>query len=85
MQLKRLISALEKNGITVEKKARWSPGNFKFYATKNGKILSFYENGKDSGNVTHLTYEHPDTNSSYDLFMDSYFSTIKSAVNYFNG
>jgi hypothetical protein len=46
-------------------------------------VLSFYTNSGDDY-VSTITYRHPDTDAMTDLFMDSYFSTIKSAMGYLN-
>ncbi len=85
MQLKRLLNALEKNQIKVEKKDPWGTGNMRWIASKKDRTLEFFENGKGSEYVTHLTARHPDTDAMVDLFMDSYFHTIKGSIKYLNG
>ncbi len=44
--------------------------------------LQFCENGEGSNYVGYFTAKHPETNASYDLFMDSYFHSVKSAISY---
>jgi len=80
MQLKRVLNAFKKNNIEV----KHQEGSTRYYATKNNNTLVFYENGKDSGEVYHFTWQSPMTDASTDCFCDSYFHTIKSAVYFLN-
>jgi len=48
----------------------------------NGNELVFWENGTGSNYVGYFIAKHPDTDASVDLFMDSYYETIKGAINY---
>lgn len=80
MKLKRVLNALTKNGATVTVLSE----GYSYSATKGKNVLHFYENGRNSGSVLNFTYKHPDTNASVDLFMDSYFDTIKGAIHFLN-
>jgi hypothetical protein len=79
MQLSSILSACARNGVTVTQ-----PRDRKDYyvLTKGENVLEFYTNS--DGFVGHLTYRHPDTDAMTDLFMDSYFDTIKSAMHFLN-
>lgn len=77
MRLDRLLNAFKKNNITVTH----AHG---YVATKDGESLHFYENGKGSNEVTHLTAKHPDTDAMTDYFCDTYFHTIKSSIKFLN-
>jgi hypothetical protein len=85
MQLTRVLNALNKNKITVTKVDKWGTGCFTWIAKKGDRELEFRENGAGSGHVLTFVARHPDTDSSVDLFMDSYFETIKYAVQYLQG
>lgn len=78
MQLTRILSACKKNNVEVK------PCRRGWMMVKGDLSLEFYENGLGSGSVTHFTARHPETNASVDLFMDSYFDTIKYAMKYLN-
>ena len=78
MLLSRIQSAFAKNGITL------TQDGSRYHAVKGNRFVSFYTNGRESDYVGHITIPHPDTNSSVDLFMDSYLDTIKQAVDYLN-
>lgn len=78
MLFSSVVAACKKNGIAV------TGDGYRHYATKGDRQLQFYQNGRDSGEVLSFTCKHPDTNASFDLFMDSYFDTLKSAINYLN-
>jgi hypothetical protein len=78
MLLSRVLSACKKNNIEVKNHG------YRYRAIKGNRELVFYENGLGSGNVTHFTLQHPETNASVDLFMDSYFNTLKHAIKYLN-
>lgn len=95
MTHKRLVSAFLKAGMTVKQMAdrRSNPG---YVATnpKTGECVEWhtqasfvYDKVKGEGYydeknpvTSHVTARHPDTDAMYDLFMDSYYDTIKSAV-----
>lgn len=79
MLFSRVLSACKKNGIVV------TGDGYRHYATKGDRQLQFFQNGKDSGVVLSFTCKHPDTDASVDLFMDSYYSTLKGAIKYLNG
>ncbi len=78
MQLKRALNAFTKAGCTI----KHEEGSTRYYATKGDTTLLFYENGKESGEVTHFTCQSPNTDASTDYFDDTYFDTIKSAVRF---
>lgn len=82
MLLTSVLKKLASNKIEVKTVDRWGTGNVTFVAKNGDRELEFRENGKGSGYITHFTARHPDTDASVDLFMDSYFHTIKSAVKY---
>ena len=85
MQLTRVLTALKKNKIEVKQVDRWGTGNFTYTAGKGDHALDFRENGKGSNEVCYFVARHPDTDASVDLFMDSYFKTIKSAIQFLKG
>jgi hypothetical protein len=93
MTHKRLVSAFKKAGCIVTEQER--RGNPSFIATnpKTGERVEWYtqpafvyvkggESYYDEANpVTSTVWSrHPDTDISTDLFMDSHYNTIKSAV-----
>lgn len=82
MQLQRVLNALKKNNVEVKTVDRWGTGNVTMIAKHGDRELEFRENGKGSGYITHFTARHPETDAMVDLFMDSYFHTIKGAVKY---
>lgn len=75
MQLKRVLSTLAKKNITVVKNSDLR------YAATNGKVtLEFYENGKDSNYICYFVERSPMTDISTDCFCDTFYHTIKAAV-----
>lgn len=82
MQLQRVLNALTKHKIEVKTVDRWGSGNVTYVATLADRQLEFRENGKGSGSILTFVARHPETDASVDLFMDTYFDTIKGAVRY---
>ena len=78
MLLSRVLSAFKKNNIQVIYSGR------EMVAVGSKHRLSFYENGKDSGQITHFTLRSDQTDAMTDCFCDSYFYSIKSAIHYLN-
>ena len=77
MQLKRIMTALAKNDVTVVPTARgWR-------ATKSDVALEFSENGRGSGLVGYFVERSPETKPEFDNFCDSYYYTIKAALSRF--
>jgi hypothetical protein len=74
MKHNRLFSALAKVGATIN-----PIGLFSYTATKEGGCTVNWTTSTD-GTVSHVTKRHPDTDAMYDNFYDSYFDTIKGAV-----
>lgn len=82
MQLSSILSACARNGVTVTQPCPERKGNPYYVLRKGENVLEFYTNA--DGYVGHLTSRHPDTDAMTDLFMDSYFHTIKSAMHFLN-
>ncbi len=82
MQLQRVLNAFKKNKIEVTTVDRWGTGNVRWVAKNGDRELEFSENGKGSAQVLYFVARHPETDASVDLFMDTYFHTIKYAVKY---
>ena len=78
MQLKRVLNAFKKNNIQVDVV---SPG-YSYRAVMGDRVLHFHENGRNSQSILTFVAKHPETNASVDLFMDTYFDTLKGAVKY---
>lgn len=90
---KRLVSAFLKAGCTVEEQPRRGNPNFIAKNPKTGEMVEWYtqpqfvfvkggESYYDAENpVCSVVWSrHPDTDISRDLFMDTHYDTIKSAV-----
>jgi (2Fe-2S) ferredoxin len=91
---KRLVSAFIKAGCTVEQLPRHGTPHFMATNPTNGKKLDWYtqdafvpaKNGIDAHYdktnpvVSSVCSRHPDTDAMTDLFMDSFYDTIKGAV-----
>ena len=84
MKLNNILSRFKNKKIEVTTVDRWGTGNFKYIVKNGANELEFTENGKGSNHVTCFVARHPDTNAMYDLHMDSYYHTIKSAIEYLN-
>lgn len=80
MQLKRVLNAFAKDGVTVEVV---HPG-LSYVARKGTNVLHFYENGKDSGEVLTFTYRSPNTDMMTDYFEDVFYDTLKGAIKALN-
>lgn len=79
MQLSSILTAAIRNGVTISTDAR-RPN---YYVLRKGEnVVDFYTN--DGGYVGHITYHHPDTDAMTDLFMDTYYDTIKGAMHHLN-
>lgn len=83
MLLSSILTACIRNGVTVTQPSPDRRGNPYYVLRKGDKVLEFYTNS-DSDYVGNMTYRHPETNSMVDLFMDSYFHTIKHAMQFLN-
>ena len=79
MQLTRVLNAFKKNKIEIEHEE----GTKRYYATKNGKKLLFYTQTELVEEVFHFTYQSPNTDVTTDYFEDTYYDTIKSALQFF--
>ena len=86
MNGKRLRSALEKAGATIEKAGLpyiWGNSDTKEYVARlpNGRSsLVWYEDTE--GNASCLRTPSEQTNILYDCFCDTYHKTIKGAVSF---
>lgn len=80
MLLSSILSACIRNGVTV---TQLNESRKDHYILRKGdKVLDLYSNSE--GYVGHITYRHPDTDAMTDLFMDTYFNTISSAMHELN-
>lgn len=82
MLLSSILTAAIRNGVTITQPCPERKGNPYYVLRKGENVLEFYTNA--DGYVGHLTYRHPDTDAMTDLFMDSYFHTIKHAMHFLN-
>jgi hypothetical protein len=81
MNLARVLSAFASHGITVEK----VEGNMnRFVASRGDKRLTWYMN-RDSDHVSYFTWNSPQTDMMTDCNCDSYFHTIKGAIQFLGG
>lgn len=80
MQLSSIFSACARNGVAVTKPL--DSRNDYYVLRKGDKVLDFYA-GSD-GYVSNIVYRSPHTDIMTDCFCDSYFDTIKRAMQYLN-
>lgn len=78
MRLDSILSAAAKNGVAITNRA---DSMHSFILTKDDRQLEFYE---QNGMVYHFVRRDPQTDVMTDLFMDSYYSTIKAGMHYLN-
>ena len=83
MLLSSILTACLRNGVTVTPPDPTRKCNLRYVLTKGDRVLTFYTNHGDDY-VGHLTQHHPDTDAMTDLFMDTYYKTISSAMQYLN-
>jgi len=78
MQVASILSAAARNGVSVEQ----SKHNTRTTILRKGdKWLAFYT---QDGYVSHITLHDPSTDAMTDLFMDTYYRSIKEAMHYLN-
>jgi hypothetical protein len=77
MLLSSIQSAARKNGVTCSIDERGVT------LTKDERVLHGYFNG-DKATVGTLVWRNPETDSMVDLFLDSYYDTIKGAMYFLN-
>lgn len=83
MNLSSIYSAAIRNGVTFkEERNMW--GHKYYTLTKGDRQLEFHTNGQDTDYVCNLTRRDPQTDASVDLFMDTYYDTIKAGMHYLN-
>ena len=83
MLLSSIFTACLRNGVTVTPPDPNRKCNLRYVLSKGDRVLTFYTNHGDDY-VGHMTYNHPDTDAMTDLFMDTYYKTIKDAMHYLN-
>lgn len=83
MLLSSIFTACLRNGVTITPPDPNRKCNLRYVLTKGDRVLTFYTNHGDDY-VGHMTYNHPDTDAMTDLFMDTYYKTISSAMQYLN-
>lgn len=79
MQLTRVLNAFKKNQIEI----KHEEGTKRYFASKNGKKLLFYTQTELVEEVFHFTYQSPNTDVMTDYFEDTYYNTIKAALQFF--
>jgi hypothetical protein len=79
MKLTGIIKRFENKNFVV-KLREGTATNWVVKNPSTGAVLQFYENGKGSGEVGYFTARHPETDASVDLFLDSYYHSVKSAI-----
>ena len=81
MNHKRLLNALAKVGATVSNPNPSNPRRFKAVG-KNGNVVVWYAqpvwNKPEELEASSVHSPHPDTDAMQDLFMDTFYDTIKA-------
>lgn len=83
MIISSIFSAAARNGVTFKEERNWH-GMIYYTLTKGDRKLEFHTNGQDSEHVCTIVRRDPQTDASVDLFMDTYYDTIKGAMHYLN-